>query len=56
VNEEKVIAQAAERGVCVYGISYSFMTRPSRPGLILGYARLNEREIRDGIRLLSEVL
>ena len=55
VSEDTIVARAASRGVGVYGISYCFLTRPSRPGIILGYSRMNEKEIRDGIRLLSEV-
>jgi GntR family transcriptional regulator/MocR family aminotransferase len=56
VTEVNVVADAAERGVGIYGISHCFLNRPSRPGFMLGYARLNEREIREGIRLLGQVL
>ena len=56
VSEDTVIAQAAARGVGIYGISHSFLTQPSRPGLMLGYSTMNEAEIREGIRLLSEVI
>jgi GntR family transcriptional regulator/MocR family aminotransferase len=56
ISEETVIARAASLGVGIYGISHCFLTRPSRAGLMLGYARMNEKEIREGIRLLSEVL
>jgi DNA-binding transcriptional MocR family regulator len=42
--------------VGVYGISHCFLKRSSRTGLMLGYARMKEEEIREGIRLLSEVL
>ncbi|MBV9765466.1 MAG: PLP-dependent aminotransferase family protein [Acidobacteriaceae bacterium] len=56
VSEEAVVAAAARRGVGIYGIAHCFLRRPSRPGFLLGYARLTEREIREGIRLLSEVL
>ncbi len=55
-SEQAVIARAAATGVGVYGTAGYFMDRPSRPGLILGYSRLNERDIREGIRRLSEVL
>ena len=54
VSEDTAVAHAASRGVGVYGISKCFLTRPSRPGIILGYSRMNEKEIREGIRLLSE--
>ena len=56
ISEETVIARAASLGVGIYGISHCFLARPSRTGLMLGYARMNEKEIREGIRLLSEVL
>ena len=56
ISEDAVIAQAASRGVGIYGISHSFLTHPSRPGLMLGYSTMNEAEIREGIRLLGEVL
>jgi GntR family transcriptional regulator/MocR family aminotransferase len=56
VSEEAVVAAAAKRGVGIYGIAHCFLRRPSRPGFLLGYARLTEREIREGIRLLGELL
>ena len=61
VSEQAVIARAASLGVGVYGIGRCYLTQPDpsgaiRPGFILGYARLNEREIREGIRLLAGVL
>jgi GntR family transcriptional regulator/MocR family aminotransferase len=56
VSEGTVIAQAASRGVAVYGISHCYLTKPSRTGLIIGYSRMNEGPIREGIRLLSEAL
>jgi GntR family transcriptional regulator/MocR family aminotransferase len=56
VSEEAIVAAAAKRGVGIYGIAHCFLQRPSRPGFLLGYARLTEREIREGIRLLGEVL
>jgi GntR family transcriptional regulator/MocR family aminotransferase len=56
VSEEGVVAAAAKRGVGIYGIAHCFLRRPSRPGFLLGYARLTEGEIREGIRLLGEVL
>jgi GntR family transcriptional regulator/MocR family aminotransferase len=56
ISEPTLIAAAAERGVGVYGLSRYRLTKPSRPGIILGYSRLRENEIREGIRRLSEVL
>lgn len=59
ISEQTIVADAATHGVGVYGMSHCYLTRPNltaRPAIILGYARLNEREIREGIRLLAEVL
>lgn len=56
ISESAVIAKAAERGVGIYGISGYFLTRPARPGLMLGYSRMKEEEIREGIRRLSGVV
>jgi GntR family transcriptional regulator / MocR family aminotransferase len=55
VSEDAVVAHAASRGVGIYGISHCFLRRPLRTGLMLGYSCMNEREIREAIRLLSEV-
>lgn len=54
ITEEAVIAAAAARGVGVYGIAPYFLKQPLRPGILLGYSRLKETEIREGIRRLSE--
>ena len=56
ISEDAVIVDAASRGVRIYGMSRYFQRRPSRPGFILGYSRTTEREIREGIRRLSESL
>jgi len=54
VSESAIVAQAASRGVGVYGISHCCLAKPSRTGIILGYSRMNEAQIREGIRLLSQ--
>ncbi|MGB9028888.1 MAG: PLP-dependent aminotransferase family protein, partial [Acidobacteriaceae bacterium] len=56
VSESVLVAQAASRGLGIYGISHCYLTTPSRTGFILGYSRMNEKQIREGIRLLSEML
>lgn len=55
ISEDAILTQAAEREVGVYGISSYFLKKPSRTGIMLGYARLREAEIREGIRRLGEV-
>ncbi|MPZ19202.1 MAG: aminotransferase class I/II-fold pyridoxal phosphate-dependent enzyme [Luteitalea sp.] len=56
VSEEAVIAGAAARGVGVYGISPYFLKRRVRTGIMLGYSRMKETEIREGIRRLADAL
>jgi GntR family transcriptional regulator/MocR family aminotransferase len=53
-SEAEIIARAASRGIGIYGIASHFLKRPSRPGFLLGYARLKEEEIRQGIRRLRD--
>ena len=55
-SEEALIATAAARGVQVYGIAPYFLKKPRRAGLLLGYSRMTEHEIREGIRRLGDVL
>jgi GntR family transcriptional regulator/MocR family aminotransferase len=56
VSEASVIAQAATRGVGVYEISPYFLKPSSRTGILLGYSRVNEKQITEGIRRLGEFL
>jgi len=56
VSEENVIAGAATRGVRIYGIAPYFQKKPLRTGFLLGYPRMKEGEIREGIRRLAQVL
>jgi GntR family transcriptional regulator / MocR family aminotransferase len=56
VVEQEVVEAAALRGVGIYGMAHCWLGRPARPAFILGYARLNEQEIREGIRLLASIL
>jgi GntR family transcriptional regulator/MocR family aminotransferase len=56
VVESAVIDRAAGRGVGVYGISPYFLSTPLRTGFMLGYSRMKESDIREGVRRLGEVL
>lgn len=56
IPENTAIKKAASRGVGIYGISRYFLARRFRTGLMLGYSRMKEEEIREGIRLLGETL
>jgi GntR family transcriptional regulator/MocR family aminotransferase len=53
--EEAIVARAAAAGVGVYGIS-RYAIRRGAPGLMLGYSRMSEEEIREGIRRLATAL
>jgi GntR family transcriptional regulator/MocR family aminotransferase len=55
VSEEVLIAEAASLGVGIYGISPYFLNAPARTGVMLGYSRMREAEIREGIRRLAKV-
>ncbi len=54
-NDVAAAAAAKELKVDVLPLS-SFATRPTRPGLLLGYAGVRDREIRDGTSRLAQAL
>jgi GntR family transcriptional regulator/MocR family aminotransferase len=56
VEEQGLVAAAASQGVGVYGVSGYFLNTPKRAGIILGYDRLRDVQIREGVRRLGEVL
>ena len=51
-----ILAGAFARGVGVYGIAPYYLKRPARTDLLLGYSRLTESDIQEGIRRLAKVL
>jgi len=53
--EESLIRDAASKGVGVYGISPYFMKKSRRTGIMLGYSRMNETAIAEGIRRLRDI-
>lgn len=53
--EQTLVRNAAARGVGIYGMSPYYLKRPARTGIMLGYSRMTEREIQEGVRRLSEV-
>lgn len=53
--EESLIAAASSKGVGIYGISAYFLKKPRRTGIMLGYSRMNEAAIAEGIRRLRDV-
>lgn len=56
IPEQTVVSGAAARGVRVYGISRYYLRPPRRTGILLGYARMKEHQIREGIKRLSEAI
>jgi GntR family transcriptional regulator/MocR family aminotransferase len=53
LNEDSIIAAAAARGVRVYGVAPYYLKTRRRAGILLGYSRMKESEIREGIRRLA---
>jgi GntR family transcriptional regulator/MocR family aminotransferase len=56
ITEDSLIAAAASRGVGVYGVSPYHLKPPARAGVLLGYSRMSEDNIQEGIRRLGKVL
>jgi GntR family transcriptional regulator/MocR family aminotransferase len=56
VSEAALIDAAGAHEVGIYGISRYFVTKAAKTGVLLGYSRMKEAEIQEGIRRLSEVL
>lgn len=55
-SEESFIEAARRRQVGIYPIAQNFSAPGASPGLMLGFARMREKDIREGIRRLAEVL
>lgn len=50
-----LVKRAAKKSVGIYSIAPYFLSPPKQGGLLLGYASLSEKEIREGIGLLRSV-
>ena len=48
-----LIDRAARRGVGIYPASPYYLRKPRRAEILLGYSALPEREVVEGIRILS---
>ena len=55
-REHTLIERAADRRVGIYSVLPHYLEPPETVGLLLGYAALTEREIRDGVRLLGDAV
>ena len=53
---DDVFHKALMAGVGLYPVESFYLTPPRRTGIVLGYAPLREREIREGIRRLAAAL
>jgi GntR family transcriptional regulator / MocR family aminotransferase len=51
-----VYGKALMAGVGLYPVDAFYLKPPRRTGIVLGYAPLREREIREGIRRLAAAL
>jgi GntR family transcriptional regulator / MocR family aminotransferase len=51
-----VAGKAARAGVGLYPVDPFYLEPPRRTGIVLGYAPLSEREVREGIARLAEAL
>ena len=51
-----MISKVAAQGVRVYGMSAHCLGRPKRIGVMLGFSRMGEAQIREGIRRLGQVI
>jgi GntR family transcriptional regulator / MocR family aminotransferase len=54
-SEDAIVAAAAARGVGIYPIRRYRIRRSGRPGLMLGYQRMSESDIEEGVRRLGEL-
>jgi GntR family transcriptional regulator / MocR family aminotransferase len=53
---EDLRRRAAERDVGIYSIRPYYLRPPRRAGLLFGYAYPTERDIREGVKILREIL
>jgi GntR family transcriptional regulator/MocR family aminotransferase len=55
IAEQPLIEGAASHGVGVYGISPYYLKKPLRTGIMLGYSRMSQPQIQEGIRRLKSL-
>jgi GntR family transcriptional regulator/MocR family aminotransferase len=56
LDDAEVLARMAARGLTATPLSPSYLTRPGRHGLLLGFGGSSERQLTDATRRLGEVL
>jgi GntR family transcriptional regulator / MocR family aminotransferase len=53
--EAAIVVAAAAREVTIFGIGPYYFGRQKNPGVMLGYSRISEKDIREGVRRLGEL-
>ena len=56
IDDKQACEQAAKRGIVTMPLSSFCLERPRRGGLILGYASIGTRQIREGVQALAAAL
>ena len=56
LDEAALVQGAARRGVALHGLAPYRIAQGGRPGLIFGYATLDERAIEEGVAVLADVV
>jgi GntR family transcriptional regulator/MocR family aminotransferase len=56
LDEAALVQGAARRGVALHGLAPYRIAHGGRPGLIFGYATLDERAIEEGVAVLADVV
>jgi GntR family transcriptional regulator / MocR family aminotransferase len=56
VDDSEVARRTLHHHIQVWPLSQNYLTRPPRPGILLGYAGANHNQILAGIDVLDRVL
>jgi GntR family transcriptional regulator/MocR family aminotransferase len=56
VDDRRLAAEAARRGLWIMPLSSCYLGAAAEPGLVLGYGGTGASELREGVRRLREVL
>jgi GntR family transcriptional regulator/MocR family aminotransferase len=56
VSDVELSKKAAERGLKLSAVSEYYQVKPVRGGFILGYTAFDERQIKEGVKIIKEVL
>jgi GntR family transcriptional regulator/MocR family aminotransferase len=56
VDDRRLAAEAARRGLWIMPLSSCYLGTAAEPGLVLGYGGTGAGELQEGVRRLREVL